>query len=80
MAHGDGMSGFAAQLAHYRADDLVVAVLAKRECATVVQLEARIAFLMLEIPEPKLQGLPLAAALRSGPAGTYRTPEAGSGA
>lgn len=71
VAHGGGISGFAAQLAHYPADDLVVAVLANREGASVGQLEARIARRVLGIPEPKLQDLPLTAALRAGYVGTY---------
>jgi CubicO group peptidase (beta-lactamase class C family) len=72
VSHGGGISGFTAQLAHYPADDLVVVVLANREGASVGQLETRIARRVLGIPEPKLQDLPLAAALRAGYAGTYR--------
>jgi CubicO group peptidase (beta-lactamase class C family) len=72
VAHSGGISGFAAQLAHYPAEDLVVAVLANQEGANVGQLEAQIARRVLGIPEPKLRDLPLTAALRAGYAGTYR--------
>ena len=59
FAFGGGFGGARAHVAHYPALDLTIAVLAAGAEAPVVDIERRLARLVLDLPEPGIQDLPI---------------------
>lgn len=70
VQHGGGINGFSANLAHYPAHDLTIAVIVNGPTSSST-LAQRIAYLVLDIPDPDAVDLPTTAAQRSRYVGTY---------
>jgi D-alanyl-D-alanine carboxypeptidase len=70
IEHGGGINGFVSMLSHYPEPGLTIAVVANGP-TSVEQLERRIARMLLGVPEPVVQDLPLTPAERARYVGTY---------
>lgn len=71
IEHAGGINGFVSELARYPADDLTIVVLANTETHAPSQLEARIARVMLGLPEPDKKDLPLSGSERTKLVGSF---------
>lgn len=71
IEHAGGINGFVSELARYPADDLTIVVLANTETHTPSQLEARIARVMLGLPEPDKKDLPVSGSERTKLVGSF---------
>jgi CubicO group peptidase (beta-lactamase class C family) len=65
VGHGGGINGFNTHLDHYPGDGLIVVVLANTEGANPARLAERIARLVLGMPRPAVNDLPLTPADRA---------------
>lgn len=71
VSHGGGINGFASHTSYYPDDDVAISILSNTEGANVSALEKQIARLVLDVPEPTVEDLPLPAKSIASYVGTY---------